>query len=177
MALSTTIKTTGDGSLILSDGTGTPLTLAVRFSNGDVNVGGLTNSLRDVTTIVARQRTIGLRKGAPVYPTVAFSCFISDLGEATAGTIFNWEAKTAPFAARAKTHSIGDLDTYNVRLTIEGTDHGDAADQSIMLKDCHGTWTFTEEDGGNKAAFSGVIYGDVVLTDAGAQATTFTAPR
>lgn len=177
MALSTTIKTTGDGSLVLSDGTATPLTLAVRFSNGDVNVGGLTNSLRDVTTIVARMKTIGLRKGAPVYPTVAFSCFISDLGEATSGTIFNWEAKTAPYASRVKTHAIGDLDTYSIKLTIEGTDHGDAADQTIMMKDCHGTFTYTEEDGGNKAAFSGVIYGDVVLTDAGAAATTFTAPR
>jgi len=177
MALSTTIKTTGDGSLLLSDGTGTPLTLAVRFSNGDVNIGGLTNSLRDVTTIVARQKTIGLRKGAPVYPTVAFSCFLSDLGEATSGTIFNWEAKTTPYASRVKTHSIGDLDTYDIKLTIEGSDHGDAADQSINMKDCHGTWTFTEEDGGNKAAFSGVIYGNVVLTDAGAIATTFTAPR
>lgn len=177
MSLSTTVKTTGDGSLILSDGTGTPLTLAVRFSNGDVNVGGLTNSLRDVTTIVARQKTIGLRKGAPVYPTIAFSCYLTDLGEATSGTILNWEGKTSPYASRIKTHSIGDLDTYNVKLTIEGTDHGDAADQSINCKDVHGTWTFTEEDGGNKAAFSGVIYGDVVLTDAGAQATTFSAPR
>jgi hypothetical protein len=177
MALSTTIKTTGDGSIILSDGTGTPLTLAVRFSNGDVNIGGLTNSLREVVTIVARMKTVGLRKGAPVYPTIAFSCYLTDLGEATSGTILNWEAKTAPYASRLKTHAIGDLDTYHIKLTIEGTDHGDAADQNINCKDCHGTWTFTEEDGGNKAAFSGVIYGDVVLTDAGAQATTFTAPR
>lgn len=177
MALSTIIKTGADGSILLSDGTGTPLTLAVRFSNADINIGGLTNSLREVTTIQARMKTIGLRKGAPVYPTIAFSCYLSDLGEATSGTIFNWEGKTAPYASRVKTHSIGDLDTYDVKLTIEGTDHGDAADQSINCKDVHGTWTFTEEDGGNKAAFSGVIYGNVVFTDAGAQATTFTAPR
>ena len=177
MALSTIIKTGADGSILLSDGTGTPLTLAVRFSNADINIGGLTNSLREVTTIQARMKTIGLRKGAPVYPTIAFSCYLTDLGEATSGTIFNWEAKTAPYGSRVKTHSIGDLDTYDVKLTIEGTDHGDAADQSINCKDCHGTWTFTEEDGGNKAAFSGVIYGNVVFTDAGAQATTFTAPR
>jgi hypothetical protein len=177
MALSTIIKTGADGSILLSDGTGTPLTLAVRFSNADINVGGLTNSLREVTTIQARMKTVGLRKGAPVYPTIAFSCYLSDLGEATSGTIFNWEGKTAPYASRVKTHSIGDLDTYDVKLTIEGTDHGDAADQSINCKDVHGTWTFTEEEGGNKAAFSGVIYGNVVLTDAGAQSTTFTAPR
>ena len=178
MALTTVVKTTADGSVSLTDGTPTtPLTLGVRFSNGDINIGGLTNSLRDVTTIVARQKTIGLRKGAPVYPTIAFSLYLTDLGEATSGTVMNWEGKTAPYAARVKTHSIGDLDTYHIKLTIESTDHSGAADETINCKDCHGTWTFTEEDSGNKLAFSGVIYGDVVLTDAGGAATAFTAPR
>ena len=97
MALTTVVKTTADGSVSLTDGTPTtPLTLGVRFSNGDINIGGLTNSLRDVTTIVARQKTIGLRKGAPVYPTIAFSLYLTDLGEATSGTVMNWEGKTAP---------------------------------------------------------------------------------
>jgi len=179
MTVAAVIKTAVDGTVSLIDGTGSPLTLTIRFSAGDLNIQGITNGLREAVAIAARGKTRALRKGAPTYPTVSFSAHAADLAEVGTGTIANWDAKTTPFASRTNTISIGDLDCYHVKLTIEGTAHGDGSDQTITCKDVHCTWSFQEGDDGNKFSMQGTIYGDIVITDGAASpnSSTYTAPR
>ena len=85
MALSTVTKHFTDGSITLKDGTGTPLTLTVALSVGDLTISGLeTDTLgRAVNAYETRGVLRSLRRGARVYPTVSFSAHLADVTDAT----------------------------------------------------------------------------------------------
>ena len=104
MALSTIIQTSRHGSLTLLDGTTpTALTYSVRYDKGDFSVSGLSPDMAEIITFAARHVHIGHAKGAPTYPTVSFSMFITDYSETSAGTIQDFLHATSgtPYAARA----------------------------------------------------------------------------
>ena len=173
MAASNIIKHSHDpGSIVLNDGTGTPLTLTVRFDSADLSLSGL-GALREVVTYQSRGKTLNIRKGAPSYPSISFSCMVADLTEATGGTVLDWVAKRAPFTARVSTSTtIGDVDTSDITITFEGTDYGDGADQTITCEDVHFTADFAQGEP-NKLSISGTVYGDIKLNGA----TAFVASR
>lgn len=177
MALSSIVKTSHDaGTLTLQDGSGTPLTLVVRWDKADFAINDLVNGLREAVPVVGRGKLRSLRKGAPVFPSISFSCHVTEFTETGTGTVLDWETKKAgtPFATRTSTTaSIGDVDTYNITFKMEGTDYGDAADTTIKALDCAGKWSFSEAEDGNSLSFSGTVYGNI--TD-GTNAI-FTAPR
>lgn len=177
MALSSIVKTGHDaGTLQLIDGTGTPLTLTVRWDKADLNVGDVSGTMREVVAVVGRGKLRSLRRGAPKFPSISFSVHVTEFSETGTGTVLDWEAKKTgtPFASRVSTTaSIGDADTYHVKFTMEGTTYGDAADSILQFKDCNGSWSFAEGEDGNTLSFSGTVYGDI--TDG--TSTVFTAPR
>lgn len=178
MALSGVIKTAHDsGTITLSDGTGSPITLVMRFDKGDLKFGGVVPGLREAVAITSRGKLRSLRRGQPVYPTVSFSCRVTDFSETGTGTPLDWLAKTTgtPFASRVSTSaSIGDLDTTDVIFKMEGTEYGDGADHTIKLEDVHLTMDFEESEDGNTLSLSGTVYGDITNNST---TTYFASPR
>ena len=174
MAASNIIKHSHDpGSIVLNDGTGTPLTLTVRFDNGDFSVGTLQSGLRAIVAYKQRGKTVALRLGDPEYPQLSFSCFVSDLSEPLGGTIQDWIAKRAPFAARVSTSTaIGDADTSDVIVTFEGTAFGDGSDQTYTCEDVALSYDFASGEP-NKISITGVVYGDIKINNS----TAFVASR
>jgi hypothetical protein len=166
MALSTVTKHFTDGSITLKDGTGTPLTLTVALSVGDLTISGVeTDTLgRTVNAYETRGVLRSLRRGARVYPTVSFSAHLADVTDASDKTLFDFILKRGASASNVSTTAgTGDVYTLDVVFTIEGTDLGDAADHVITLEDVHFTSDLAEGEP-NTISASGTIYGTVVGT-------------
>ncbi len=161
---STVIKQAHDGgSVVLTDGTGTPLTITLKFDNADFKLDGVSKDLREVVTYTGRGKTRGVRYGAPKYPTWSCSVQVADLSESSAGTVLDWINKIAPFTARVSTMSIGEVDAMTVTFNQEGTSYGDSIDQAIKVEQATvDAWSFSE-GAPNTISLSGTVYGDVTI--------------
>ena len=175
MALSSIVKHSHDAGVIqLSDGTGTPITLNMRYDNADFTFSGLTKDLREVVTYASRGKTRSVRLAAPTYPTGSFSLMVTDFSETGTGTLVDWIAKTSgsPFASRVTTLAIGDVDCCDVKFTMEGTTYGDSADHTVQLDDVSLSFDFSEGEP-NTITCNFTCYGDIKVNGS----TLFTAPR
>jgi len=171
---SSIIKQAHDGgSVVLADGTGTPLTTTLKYDNADFKVDGLSKALREVVTYQTRGKTNSVRYGAPTYPTWSASVKVSDLSESSVGTVLDWITKTAPFAARVSTLAIGEVDAMTVTFNQEGTAYGDTTDQSIELREATVDSVSFAEGAPNTINLSGTVYGDIYIDGV----KQFTAPR
>lgn len=170
MAGSDVIKHSHDaGTIVLKDGTGTPLTVTVRYDKADFEITGFKASGRETTPYETRGKLRSLRKGKPVYPKIKFSCMVSDISSDDRETVADFFFKRFAYASRVSTTaSIGDADAFNLLFTMEGTDYGDAADQAILAEDI-ADWEFGFSEGEpNTFSITGTVYGNVDLnaTDA-----------
>ena len=162
MALSTVIQTSRHGSLTLLDGTATPLTYAVRFDRGDFSVSGLSPDMCEIITFAARHVHIGHAKGAPTYPTVSFSMFITDYSETSTGTIQDFLHATTgtPFAARTTVSTNYDGFACDIRWDADTSGDG-STDNSIVLEGCVITgYDVSEADDGTTITVNATVYGD-----------------
>ena len=73
MAVSTVIKHFTDGTIELADGTGTPVTLTVPFSQGDFSISGVQESQKAVNVYQSRGTLHSLRLGEKTFVTGSFS--------------------------------------------------------------------------------------------------------
>jgi hypothetical protein len=166
MAASAVIKHLTDGTITLKDGTGSPVSLIVPFSVGDLSISGMeTDTLgRTVNAYETRGVLNSLRRGARVYPTVSFSTQLADVTDATEKTLLDMVLKRASYGGNTSTTAAtGDVYTLDVVFTVEGTNVGDTADHVITLEDVHFTADVAEGEP-NTITLSGTIYGTVVLT-------------
>lgn len=164
MAASTIIKHFTDGSLVVKDGTGTPVTLAIPFTMGDFSLGGLTQALRATNVYETRGQLVGLRKGAKAFPTGSFSCMVADYSDASDRTLLDFLRKNASYSANiSTTTALGDVYTVDLVFTVEGTDLGDAADHVITLEDCDCSMDLSEGEP-NSLSVSFTVYGAVSMT-------------
>ena len=165
MALSNIVKTGLDtGTLKIKDGTGTPLELTVRFDRGDFSLSGVQESLREPIEIQTRGSLRSLRKGRRSYPTGSLSMFFTEFSETSSGTIFDMiHAKAGtPFSARISTTvAKGDLMTFDLELTEEGTDYGDSGDHTLTMQDVHFTEDYAEGEDGNSVTVNFTVYGSL----------------
>ena len=165
MALSGNIKTQFDGgTIVVADGTGTPLTATARFDNADFSISGLRAALRETTAIQGRGKLRSLRKTSRVFPSGSFSLQLAEFSETTVGTLNDMILGTSgtPFAARVSTTAgIGDVDTFDITFTMEGTDLDDAADHTLVLNDCEITSIDIAEGDPNTVTYSFTMYGDL----------------
>jgi len=164
-AESSQIKLATDGSMTLLDGTGTPVTLALQYSDGDFSGTNLADKLNEVVAIAPRGKFKTLGSGARRYPEISFSVFCGNIvGSSTSapGTPLEFLGGYGAYSANVSTLGTGRRMTVDVRLTVEGTDYGDAADETITFEDCHLTGTYTESMEGNKLSVTGTCYGAVV---------------
>jgi hypothetical protein len=165
MALSNIVKTGLDsGTIKIKDGTGTPLELTVRFDRGDFSISGIQQGLREAVEIQSRGSPRSLRKGRRSYPTGSMSLWFTDFSETGTGTIFDMiHGKSGtPFAARISTTvAKGDLMTFDVELTEEGTDYGDSADHTLTMQDVHFSEDYSEGEDGNSITLNFTVYGSL----------------
>jgi len=166
MTASVVIKHFTDGSITLKDGTGSPVTLVVPFSLGDLSISGMeTDTLgRAVNAYETRGVLSSLRRGARVFPTVSFSCQLADVTDATNTTLADFVLKRGSFAANVSTTAAtGDVYTVDTVFTVEGTVFGDPTDHVITMEDCHFTIDIAEGEP-NTISLSGTVYGTLALT-------------
>jgi hypothetical protein len=164
MAASTVIKNLNDGTITLEDGTGSPVTLVVPFSVGDFSLDGLAATLNEVTAYETRGTLNTVRHTARTYPTLSFSMQVADYADGTDGTVLDFVRFANSYSANVSTLGANaDVKTVKVTLTVEGTDHGDAADHTIVLDDVHVTASSSEGDP-NTVSISGTVYGSVAMT-------------
>ena len=143
MAYSTTVKTTRDGSILLTDGSGNNLAVAYE-GEGSFNYDGSAETAARVP-IYDRGVVVGVRKGADEpFKTVSFNVDLRSLTDDTAGSIIDFIKKTNAYAANTSTSANSDFYTINVEYSIEATTLGDDHDYKITLADCVPSYSFTE---------------------------------
>lgn len=164
MAASNVIKNSfGAGSIILSDGTGTPLTVTIDFDNADFSADGLMDTLKGVAVYQTRGSVHSIRHTEREFPTGSFSSMMSEFTDSSGGTALDFVTGKAPFAARISTLSGGanaDVFCCDVKMTAEGTDLGDSSDHTITLEDCAVKVAYSTGDP-SSFSFSFICYGAV----------------
>lgn len=166
MAASAIPKHFTDGQITLADGNGTPVTLTVPLSTGDLSISGLGKDPKARATNVyeARGAITGLRRGAREYPTVSFSAQLADVSDATDQTVIDFLLKRGSYASNTSTSvAAGDVYTVKITLTIEGTDLGDSADHTIVMNDVDVRLAIAEGEP-STVTVEGTIYGNVTFT-------------
>lgn len=163
MALSTIIQTSRHGSLTLIDGTTpTALTYSVRFDRGDFSVSGLSPDMCEIITFAARHVHIGHAKGAPTYPTLSFSLFVTDYSETSAGTLQDFLHGTASTPYATRTSIANDYDGFSCDIRWDAdTDADGTTDNTLTFEGCVITsYDLAEADDGVSITVNATVYGD-----------------
>jgi hypothetical protein len=165
MAHSTIVKNFGDGSITIEDGTTpTALDYTCSFDQGDLSITGLSATQREVTAYERRGVLKTVRHTTRTYPTGSFSLMLADLSDGTDETLVDILMKQGAFSAAVSTlDANAEVYTTKITLTIEGTDHGDAADHTLVLDDVHCTVDVAEGDP-NTVTVNFTVYGSVTMT-------------
>lgn len=162
-AQSTVVKHWTDGSLQLLDGTGTPLTCTARFSTGDFSISGLKAKLRDTAAYQARGVVTSIRHGNRNFPSISFTCQIAEFSETSTGTIIDFitARSGSPYSARVSTRgSAAEVFTCDVKITVEGSNHGDTNDGAFTAEDVELSFDFSEGEP-NTITLNGTVYGAI----------------
>ena len=165
-APSTQPKNSRGGVIRFSDGTGSPVTLTVPMTRGDFVLDMIQAYLNEAIIITARTAVLGVVRGKPSIPTVSFSCFVGNLvGSSATAPGAPTEMATGKGAYNANISTLGASRemTIDIRQTIEGTAHGDTADETVDCEDCLCTIKFTEADDGNRIDVSARILGSIIV--------------
>lgn len=162
MARSSTVKNSNDGTLQVLDGTsGTPLEVSGMIDQGDFTASGLRTS--ETEAYEARGVTTSHRKTTRNYPSGSFTVQFKEFSESTVGTLLDllYGTSGTPFASRVSTGRVpGDVIHFDLKLTVEGTDFGDAADHVLTFQDCELVPDFSEGSP-NTLTVNWTCYGDV----------------
>jgi hypothetical protein len=162
MAISSKPKNFRDGTITLNDGSGSPITLTVQYEAGDFSISNVMQSQTEVEMYLDRGSFHNVRKTNFAPATFSFTATMTDLSDGTEKCLWDAVNKSGAFSAGV---SCGDTDVWllQVRLTIEGTDFGDAADHTLVLDKCHLTIEFAEGSP-NTFTLNGTVYGAIIAT-------------
>jgi len=158
MAISTILKTKRDGSLLISDNAaGNSLT--VEFEAGDLTIDIPQESVINGLDRGRIGATPSLRYGDDQPITFSFTAYLRDLSDATYATLEEIVTLGGDVGANwvSTMGATGEVFTLDLKWTIEGTDHGDAADHTLTLNYCTFRGSFTEGDP-NTINISGTSY-------------------
>lgn len=161
MPASTVVKNMIDGSLVIKDGTGTPIDVTVKYENGDFSISGLGAKLREVQAYQSRGNLSSLRHTNRTFPTFSFSAQMSEFTSASDNSLADAIMRNGAFASAVSTSGANaDVYTLDLVFTVEGTSFGDSADHTFTLEDCYCTLDFAEGDP-NTFTINGTVYGDI----------------
>jgi len=169
------IKTNIHGSIVLADGTGTPVTLALAYDAGDFSIDGLGEYLNEIVFLQRRGKRLSVAVGERKVPTASLTLNVGNLiggSNAAPGTPLEFMTKKNAYSANTSTWKTGSAPyTFKVTFTIEGTNFGDSADETVVLNDCHFTGGFAEATDGNKLSATLQVFGTIVITNSTGTAT------
>lgn len=164
MAQSSRVKNFRHGTILLEDGTGTPLAHTVQYENGDFQVSGLSEGQKEVIAYLDRGVLCDLQYGNQTFPTFSFTAHFTDLSDATDKLLVDACRKTGAFSAAVSTLGANKVYTIDLTWTIEGTDLGDSADHTFKLEDCRVTDVQISEGDPTSFTVSGTCYGAITAT-------------
>ena len=146
MAESTIVKTKRDGTISFAD-LGASNTYTVAYEAGDLTIDipgpTVTNSL-DRGIMGA---TPSLRYGDDQPMTGSFTAQLRDISDATDQTLFELIAKSGAIGGWTSTLGANaEVAAVTLTFQIEGTDHGDAADHTVVCNHCVVTGGISEGD-------------------------------
>lgn len=162
MASSNVIKNLQDGTIVIKDGTGTPIsTGTIKFDNADFSLDRLKFKLQETVAYQHRGVLSYVRHTTRFFPTFTFSCAMSDFTNAAAGPLPDAVLKNGLFASAVSTlGASAAVMTYDVTVTEEGTNFGDSADHSFTLEDCELEMSYQQGDP-NTFTCKGTVYGAI----------------
>lgn len=166
---STYVRGFTSGSMVVKDGTGTPVSHTVTLDWGNTVIGPLADKLNVVKPVERRGNIVTLLHGERFYPTITFSAWYSSVDEdgTAPGSLLEMLTKTGSYAANISTMGTGRPYTVDIVLSLEGTDFGDGADETVTLNDVYCTVNnLSETAEGNQIAITGTIYGSIVIVKA-----------
>ena len=165
MAVSSVVKNFRDGTILIEDGTGTPLAVTVQYEAGDFSISGLNQSNTEATTYLDRGELGSVRKTSRTFPTFSFSAHMTDLSDNTDKLLYDAVNKTGAFASAVSTGgTASDVYMLKVTLTIEGTNFGDSADHVLTLNDVRIDSVDVAEGDPNSYTINFTVYGAVVAS-------------
>lgn len=144
MPESTIIKTKQDGLVEILDGTSTVI-YTVAYEEGNFN---LTVPGYSVQMILDRGRigsTPSLRRGDDAPMTGSFSANLRDIYDAGYNTLMGIMTDNV-VTGTPTLGSTADVKTWHLRITFEGTNHGDSADHTVTCNHCRITGSVAEGD-------------------------------
>lgn len=162
------VKNATMGTLTLADGTGTPVTLAVSYDRGDLAITGLGPKLNNIGKFEARGRFVSHAYTERRYPTVKFTAWLPNVAGSSAtapGSLAEFVSGLGAYAANTPTAGTGRPYTVKLTWTIEGTNFGDAADETVVCNNVFVTFDLQEAMDGNTISLSGEVLGSVVVTN------------
>ena len=166
-APSTYVRSFTSGSMVVKDGTGTPVSHTVTLDWGDTVIGPLSAKLNERKAVERRGKHVCEVYGKRIYPTIKLTAWYSSVDEDTTapGSLLEMLTGTGSYSANISVAGAGRPYTTTVELTLEGTDVGDGADEKITLNDVG--WSIdslSETEDGDQISCTGTIRGSVVIT-------------
>lgn len=162
MAISSVAKNFRDGSVTLADGAA--LTMSLNYTGGDFSINGLIQGQAEVAKYMNRGSLFSVRKTTQTFPTFSFTAILTDVSDGTDKTLQDAFLKLGAWASATSTLGANaDVYTLNITWTIEGTDHGDASDHTVVMSNCRVTDLSMTEGDPDMINISGEILGTVTL--------------
>lgn len=164
MAFSVVPKMRRDGTLVLKDGTGTPVTLEVAFETGDFN---FTPTKAAQVIIRDRHAITNVRRGdEEPSASGSFTVYMREFTDGSqAGNVLDFVNQTGLYSSNVSTGASGTprIEEYciDIQYTVAETD-SEGADHVAVLSKCICDVVFTEGDPStlaiNYVCFGGVSY-------------------
>jgi hypothetical protein len=134
-----------DGQLVISDNSGTPITLTVQYEDGDFSAGSFRQSNMSTQSFRDRGEFYAHRKVQEEEIEFSFSAHATDFTDATEKCLIDAFCKTGAFASGvSKLGSSADVWAVQIVFTAEQTNYGAGSDGTITLTYCIGEVKFSE---------------------------------
>ena len=147
MAESTVCKVLRDGTITIADSGGTN-SYTIAFEAGDFTAttpGPAINVFLDRNQLTA---TPCVRKGAEAGSSGSFTCYFRDVTDAATETALDFINEKG-FVSSDWVSTLGataEVLLVSITITVEGSDHGDGADHTIVYNHCKLTGSWGEGD-------------------------------
>jgi hypothetical protein len=161
MAISTVPKVRRDGTISFED-SGAANTYTVSYEDGDFSFDG--SGKPDRIVIRDRGNIVGVRDGDVPVITGSFTVHFREFTNGSADALIDVLDKTGNAASWTSTGG-GAFEPamWTIKMTTEGTNHGDGADGVAVFAKCVSTWSFSEGDP-DSVSVSFECYGGVTFT-------------
>jgi len=159
VAITNVVKVRRDGTISIYD-SGASNTLVVDYEDGNFT---FDNGAEQAETVVIRDRgsIVGLRKTDDPVGSLSFSVHMREITNSTAdnlcGVLDNEKGWTSTGGTGFEPYML------DVRVTIEGTNHGDQSDSTASFTRVLMKWSFSEGDP-NVIDVTGEVYGGITYT-------------